>query len=104
MAEEEGGVSTAVLIYRLTNVEKELQSLDRKIDTFIQFYPSRDTLELILKPYIDKQKELETEFAKYKDDREKEKSQRALVLYGAILSPVVSAVLALIIGLAVKNG
>lgn len=101
--EQAGGVSYAVLIYRLTNVEKELQGLDRKIDAFIQYYPSREVLDLILKPYTERLMNVEGKFDKYKEDKDREKGQLRLVIYGSVLSPILSAILALIIGLAVKR-
>lgn len=104
MAEDfttEGGVGEqvpAVVVYRLTVLEREVSQIDRKLDSFISLYPSKELLDIMLQPWITKIDNLEKERNEEERAREQERSQFKLVLYAAVLSPVLSIAISVILG------
>lgn len=85
-----------VVAYRLGIVETDLKSMDIKLDRIINEYPTHAMLELVIRPMRDKIKEIEDE--KKAEVKEKYKQQQGLkvALFSAIISPIASVILILV--------
>lgn len=87
---------TNILAYRLGIVETDIQSIDKKLDTFISLYPSKDMLELILKPLRDDVAKLSDESKKEKEDKVKNAQQVKYLTYAAIIGPLGTFVITIV--------
>jgi hypothetical protein len=79
---------TNILAYRIGILETDIQGIDRKLDSFITMYPTKDILELILKPLRDDVNKLNIEKEKEAAEKAKNATQMKLLTYAAIIGPL----------------
>lgn len=87
--------------FKLVCVEKQLTAFELKMDNAIQSlireHPSREVLELMLKPYRDDIKDLQ-DWKTYLEHRhDQQRQQFRTILIAAVISPFASIVVAAIV-------
>lgn len=85
-----------VVAYRLGIVETDLKSMDIKLDRIINEYPTHAMLELVIRPMREKLKELEDDKKTEAQDRFKQQQSLKVALFSAIISPIASVILILV--------
>lgn len=88
--------SNAVITYRLGLLEREVSQIDRKLDSFISLYPSKEILDYMIDPLKISIKELKDDIEDSNRSRDQEKTQRQMILYAAMLSPVAAIIISLL--------
>ena len=107
--------SPDVIAYRLSVLENEVNQVDRKLDSFISLYPSKELLDIMLEPLKAtlhqmgesiktlsvKMEERDASMAKKLEEREEqeeqERSNLKLVLIAAVAGPIMSVLVTLMI-------
>lgn len=95
--EKSEGGHPAVVAYRMGVVESEIAKLGAKMDTIITLYPTEARVMQMLRP-------MEDDIIEIKRNKERENQQKAtyqgqlrIALAAAILSPVVSVLITLLV-------
>lgn len=96
--------SPEVIAYRLTQVEKEVGDNTKKLDEFINLYPSKELLDYMLTPFKDAINTLNINMKKMSDkleEREKrsetERSSLKVALVAALVGPTIATILMLVV-------
>lgn len=89
--------SLAVIAYRMGAVERHIESLIGRFDTVAQYYVTNATLMLTLDPVKERLHELETNEKERDRKRGNEQAQFKLAVTIAILSPIFSAIVSLLV-------
>lgn len=83
----------AVLAYRIGQMEGHIRSVTHELKEFMQNYPTKELLDLIIKPIHDDIRELKTAS---EEKRTYEKHVK-LAIVAAILNPIFSVAIALLV-------
>lgn len=99
----DAGESLAVIAYRLGQLETVVGKLDNKFDRVADLYVNHASLTLIIAPFKEKIAELEEVNKTREMQKDQAASQLRLAIIVAVMSPIVSAIVTILIGTAVAN-
>lgn len=92
-----------VLAYRMGQVENKLDALTGKFDLLATHYVTTSTLMLTLEPVKERLKELEDSAKQIELRKSNEQSQFKLAMAIAIFSPIMAAVVSIVVSLLLKK-
>ena len=95
--------SLAVIAYRLGQLETVVGKIDNKFDRVADLYVNHASLTLILNPLKEKINELENENKAKQTEKDQAASQLRLAIIVAVMSPIVSAIVTILIGTAISK-
>lgn len=85
-----------VFVYRLQAVETSVSQINLKLDTFISAYPTKEHLDLVIKPIENRVSVLEKEIEARERTQDHERSQVKLLILAAFLTPIAAIILSVL--------
>lgn len=94
---DEHPTTIALVAFRLSALENGMSGMNLKLDQFIEKYPSKEVLDLILKPYRDDINDLTRRLAEEDKRRVESRQQYKFITVAAVVSPLASIIVSAVV-------